>query len=91
MTVFLDRMINDNVNQSIASIKTHWYQLQVDLKSVRSLLEETAERWHQYTTLGSALLNWLPEAEQVLYHRDDGWQVGTSVSCVLQFIIVNGR
>lgn len=76
--VLLDHVISENVDRSTASIKTRWYQLQVDLKTVRSLLEETAERWHQYTTSSSAFFNWLPEAEQVLNHRADGWQVGSS-------------
>jgi len=84
-------MAGENVDWSIASIKTRWYQLQVDLKSARSLLEETAEHWQQYTAFSSALCSWLPEAERALYYQADGWQVGCSFSYLLSLTAAECR
>jgi len=79
LAVVLDRAMCANVDRSVASIKARWYQQQIDVKSAKSLLEKTAKCIHQYTTLSSVFLNWLPEAEQVLCHRACGWQVGCSL------------
>jgi len=68
----------ESVDRSVASIRSRWYQQQIDVKSAKSLLEETAECFRQYTTLSNTFFIWLPEAEQVLYHRANEWQVGTS-------------
>jgi len=60
-------------------MRTRWYQQQIDVKSAKSALDKTAEHFRQYTTLTSMFLNWLPEAEQVLYDRASGWQVHSSL------------
>jgi len=78
LAVLLDRGLCEHVDQSVASIKTRWYQQQIHLKSVTLLLEETAEYWSQYTAFINVFFRWLPEAEQVLVHRVNGWQVGSS-------------
>jgi len=79
VTVLLERVICETVDQSIASIKSRWYKLQSDVKSVLSVLEETVENWRQCRSFSSVLLTWLPLAEQVLHHRTDGWQVDFSL------------
>ena len=74
----IGRTMCENVDRSIASVKTRWYQLQSDVKCVRSSLEDAAEYWHQYVTSSNVFFDWLPQAEQVLCDQADGWQVGSS-------------
>jgi len=83
----LERAVCENVDRSIASIRTRWYQQQIDVKSAKSLLDETAKYFRQYATFSDVFMGWLPEAEQVLSHRASGWQVGSSLRSCLGLLL----
>ena len=57
-----------------------WRNLAVEVRSVRSMLEEVISNWDKYSSTVAALQAWLEDAEQTLNQSEDAKRVSAAVT-----------
>lgn len=67
----------------LSDTSAQWRNLSVEVRSVRSMLEEVISNWEKYSSTVAGLQAWLEDAEQMLNQSEnkkrvsmrlDGWQ-----------------
>lgn len=52
-----------------------WRNLSVEVRSVRSMLEEVISNWEKYSSKVASLQAWLEDAEEMLNHSENDKRV----------------
>jgi hypothetical protein len=81
----VDRQTTSAVDQFVSSSETRWQQLQIEVTSMQTLLEQTVTSWQQYAKCLEELSAWLNAAEQIVF----GGAEGREVSLVFFSVMIN--
>lgn len=58
----------------------------MEVRSVRSMLEEVISNWEKYSSTVTSLQAWLEDAEQMLNQSENTKRVGTSSEVIIDVI-----
>lgn len=74
----------EGVNKFLSDATAQWKNLSVEVRSVRSMLEEVISNWEKYSSTVASLQAWLEDAEQMLNHSESDKRVSiTYIVCIL--------
>lgn len=57
-------------------VVTQWRSLSMEVRSVRSMLEEVLSNWEKYSSIVASLQAWLEDAEGALNQQENIKKVG---------------
>lgn len=60
----------------LSDTSAQWRNLSVEVRSVRSMLEEVISNWEKYSSTVAGLQAWLEDAEQMLNQSENEKRVG---------------
>lgn len=63
------------MSKFLSESTAQWKNLALEVRSVRSMLEEVISNWEKYSSTVAALQAWLEDAEQMLNHSDNAKRV----------------
>lgn len=67
----------EGVSKFLSDATAQWKNLSLEVRSVRSMLEEVISNWEKHSTTVSALQAWLEDAEQMLNQSENVKRVST--------------
>lgn len=81
------------MSKFLSDATAQWRNLALEVRSVRSMLEEVISNWEKYSSTVAALQAWLEDAEQMLNQSENAKRVSTVTLilngiCDLQLLIV---
>lgn len=65
----------EGVSKFLNDATTQWKNLALEVRSVRSMLEEVLSNWEKYSSTVAALQAWLEDAEQMLNQSENAKRV----------------
>lgn len=65
------------MNKFLNDASAQWRNLALEVRSVRSMLEEVISNWEKYSSTVAALQAWLEDAEQMLNQSENAKRVST--------------
>lgn len=68
----------EGVSKFLNDATAQWKNLALEVRSVRSMLEEVISNWEKYTSSVAALQAWLEDAERMLSQSENTKRVSTS-------------
>lgn len=68
----------EGVSKFLNDATAQWKNLALEVRSVRSMLEEVISNWEKYTSSVAALQAWLEDAERMLSQSENAKRVSTS-------------
>lgn len=66
----------EGVGKFMSDASAQWKNLSVEVRSVRSMLEEVISNWEKYSSTVAGLQAWLEDAEQMLNQSENEKRVG---------------
>jgi nesprin-1 len=77
------------VGRFLGEATAQWRNLAVEVRSVRSMLEEVISNWDKYSSTVAALQAWLEDAEQTLNQSEDAKRVSAAITqCIMGLFVV---
>lgn len=70
----------EGVSKFLNDATAQWRNLALEVRSVRSMLEEVISNWEKYTSSVAALQAWLEDAERMLSQSENAKRVSTNTS-----------
>lgn len=67
----------EGVSKFLSDATAQWKNLALEVRSVRSMLEEVISNWEKYSSTVAALQAWLEDAEQMLNQSENAKRVST--------------
>lgn len=67
----------EGVSKFLSDTTAQWKNLALEVRSVRSMLEEVISNWEKYSSTVAALQAWLEDAEQMLNQSESAKRVST--------------
>lgn len=67
----------EGVSKFLSDATAQWKNLALEVRSVRSMLEEVISNWEKYSSTVAALQAWLEDAEQMLNQSENAKRVRT--------------
>lgn len=67
----------ENITKFMNDTTTQWRHLSVEVRSVRSMLEEVISNWDRYSNTVAILQAWLEDAEKMLNQPEHAKKVST--------------
>lgn len=77
MHIFLSVDEAEGVSKFLSDATAQWKNLALEVRSVRSMLEEVISNWEKYSSTVAALQAWLEDAEQMLNQSENAKRVST--------------
>lgn len=68
----------EGVNKFLSDATAQWKNLALEVRSVRSMLEEVIANWEKYSSTVAGLQAWLEDAEQMLNQSESAKRVSTT-------------
>lgn len=68
----------EGVSKFLSDATAQWKNLALEVRSVRSMLEEVISNWEKYSSAVVALQAWLEDAEQMLNQSENAKRVSTT-------------
>lgn len=68
----------EGVSKFLSDATAQWKNLSLEVRSVRSMLEEVICNWEKHSSTVAALQAWLEDAEQMLNQSENAKRVSTS-------------
>lgn len=68
----------EGVSKFLNDATAQWKNLALEVRSVRSMLEEVISNWEKYTSSVAALQAWLEDAERMLSQSENAKRVSTT-------------
>lgn len=65
------------MSKFLSDATAQWRNLALEVRSVRSMLEEVIYNWEKYSSTVAALQAWLEDAEQMLNQSENAKRVST--------------
>lgn len=65
----------EGVSKFLSDTTAQWKNLALEVRSVRSMLEEVISNWEKYSSTVAALQAWLEDAEQMLNQSESAKRV----------------
>lgn len=65
----------EGVGKFMSDASAQWKNLSVEVRSVRSMLEEVISNWEKYSSTVAGLQAWLEDAEQMLNQSENDKRV----------------
>lgn len=65
----------EGVSKFLSDTTAQWKNLALEVRSVRSMLEEVITNWEKYSSTVAALQAWLEDAEQMLSQSENAKRV----------------
>lgn len=78
MHIFLSVDEAEGVSKFLGDATAQWKNLALEVRSVRSMLEEVISNWEKYSSTVAALQAWLEDAEQMLNQSENAKRVSTN-------------
>lgn len=67
----------EGISKFLSDTTAQWKNLALEVRSVRSMLEEVISNWEKYTSSVAALQAWLEDAERMLSQSENAKRVRT--------------
>lgn len=67
----------EGISKFLSDTTGQWKNLALEVRSVRSMLEEVISNWEKYTSSVAALQAWLEDAERMLNQSENAKRVRT--------------
>lgn len=67
----------EGVSKFLSDASAQWKNLSLEVRSVRSMLEEVISNWEKHSSTVAALQAWLEDAEQMLNQSENVKRVST--------------
>lgn len=67
----------EGISKFLSDTTAQWKNLALEVRSVRSMLEEVISNWEKYTGSVAALQAWLEDAERMLSQSENAKRVRT--------------
>lgn len=68
----------EGVSKFLSDATAQWKNLALEVRSVRSMLEEVISNWEKYSSTVAGLQAWLEDAEQMLNQSENAKRVSTT-------------
>lgn len=79
----------EGISKFLSDATAQWKNLVLEVRSVRSMLEEVISNWEKHSSTVAALQAWLEDAEQMLNQSENAKRVSTVTLTIINGIIHN--